>query len=400
MDAVTRVVITGAGVVSCFGIGLAPFWRAVREGCSGIRPLHGFPPDTVRFSNAAQCLDFDAALHLQPKLLTLLDRFAQMAVVAAREAVHHAGLERLPAQAAIITGSSAGGQNSMDEAFVTLYRDGQARVHPFTIPRIMSNAAASQISIEFGVTGPSWNVSTACSSSSHALGQAFWLVRSGAAPMALAGGAECVFSTGFLKAWDAMRVVSPDVCRPFSRDRKGLILGEGAAMVVLEPLESARRRGAEILAEFVGFGMSSDAYHMTAPSEQGAIAAMKAALADAGLSPDDIGYINAHGTGTPANDRTEAAAIHALCPSAAVSSTKSMHGHALGAAGALEAVATACALHDRVLPPTIAVSEVDAECPIDVILSPRRQAASAALSNSFAFGGLNAVLAFRSPHAI
>jgi nodulation protein E len=226
------------------------------------------------------------------------------------------------------------------------------------------------------------------------------MVRSGAVRMAIAGGSEAVFSLGFLKAWEAMRVVSPDTCRPFSRDRRGLILGEGGAMLVLEPLDSARARGAKIYGEIVGFGMSSDAFHITQPSADGAARAMRAALADASLACESIGYINAHGTATPANDATETSAIRkvfgAHADKLAVSSTKSMHGHALGAAGALEAVVTLLALENGMLPPTANYTEPDPACDLDVIPNQARHAqVEYALSNSFAFGGLNAVLAFR-----
>jgi nodulation protein E len=293
-----------------------------------------------------------------------------------------------------------GGQGTEDEGFVNLYRNNIPRVNPLTIPRTMENAAASRISLEMGIVGPTYTVSTACSSSNHAIGQAFWMVRSGAAQMALTGGSEAVFSLGFLKAWEAMRVVSPDTCRPFSKDRRGLILGEGGAMLVLEPLESARARGAKIYGEVVGFGMSSDAFHITQPSPDGAARAIRAALHDGGLKPEDIGYINAHGTATQANDVTETAAIRkafgAHADRLAVSSTKSMHGHTLGAAGAIEGVATMLSLQHGLLPPTANYSEPDPACDLDVIPNtPRKAQVEYALSNSFAFGGLNAVLAFR-----
>jgi nodulation protein E len=263
----------------------------------------------------------------------------------------------------------------------------------------MGNAAASRISMEHGITGPVYNVSTACSSSNHAIGQAFWMVRSGASELAITGGAEAIFSLGFLKAWEAMRVVSPDTCRPFSKDRRGLILGEGAAMLVLEPLDAAVARGATIYGEITGFGMSSDAHHITQPSPEGAARAMRAALADARIGAGEVDYINAHGTGTAANDCTETAAIRCVfgqhAGNLAVSSTKSMHGHALGAAGAMEAVATVLALRHELLPPTANYTTPDPECDLDVIPNePRKAAAEYALSNSFAFGGLNAVLVF------
>ena len=265
----------------------------------------------------------------------------------------------------------------------------------------MANAGASHISMRYGITGPAWTVSTACSSSNHAIGQAFWMVRSGAVDCAIAGGSEAVFHFGFLKTWEAMRVVSTDTCRPFSRDRKGLILGEGGAMLVLEPLESARARGATVLAELAGFGMSADAHHITQPSVEGAAAAMRGALADARSNHEEIGYINAHGTGTAANDPAETKAIRCVfgahADRLAVSSTKSMHGHTLGAAGAIESVATILALRNGVLPPTANYTTPDPECDLDVVPNVAREARiSAALSNSFAFGGLNAVLLFRS----
>jgi nodulation protein E len=255
--------------------------------------------------------------------------------------------------------------------------------------------------MEFGLTGPGFTFSTACSSAGHAIGHAFWMVRGGAADLAIAGGSEAPFSFGLLKAWEAMRVVSPDTCRPFSRDRRGMILGEGAAMFILEPLEAARARGARIHAEIVGFGMSSDAAHITQPSAEGAMRAMRAALQDAGMAPEQVGYINAHGTGTVANDAAETAAIRAVfgahADRLAVSSTKSMHGHALGAAAALECLAAVLALRDGVLPPTANFNEPDPACDLDVIPNHARAAqVECALSNSFAFGGLNAVLALRA----
>jgi nodulation protein E len=264
----------------------------------------------------------------------------------------------------------------------------------------MGNAAASRISLEFGLTGPVYTISTACSSSNHALGNAFWLVRNGQVDIAITGGSEAVFTRGVLHAWEAMRVVSPDTCRPFSKDRRGLILGDGGAMLVLEGLDGARARGARIYAEVVGFGMSSDAHHVTQPSADGASRAMRAALADGDLTPEHIGYINAHGTGTPANDSTETSAIRAVFGSHAdrllVSSTKSLHGHTLGAAGAVEGVAAILALQNGLIPPTANYTEPDPACDLDIVPNHAKEAhIEYALSNSFAFGGLNAVIAFR-----
>jgi nodulation protein E len=400
-----RVVVTGTGVISSIGNNTSDFWRSLVEGRSGISRLQAVDPALLRFTNAAEVRDFAPSQHFDEKEISLLDRFAQFGVVAAREAVAQAGIawtQPLRESTAIVTGSCTGGQTTEDEGFVNLYRNNIPRVNPFTIPRTMENAAASRISLETGVLGPTYTISTACSSSNHAIGQAFWLVRSGAVDMAIAGGSEAIFSLGFLKAWEAMRVVSPDTCRPFSKDRRGLILGEGAAMLVLEPLDAALARGASILGEILGFGMSSDAFHITQPSPDGAARAMRAALKDAELKAEAVGYINAHGTATLANDATETAAIRqvfgAHTDRLAVSSTKAMHGHTLGAAGAIEAAATLLALQHGILPPTVNFNEPDPACDLDVIPNVARPAVvEFALSNSFAFGGLNAVLAFRRP---
>ncbi|HEV2691007.1 MAG TPA: beta-ketoacyl-[acyl-carrier-protein] synthase family protein [Bryobacteraceae bacterium] len=400
---IRRVVVTGLGVVSALGQNCGEFWKALSNGQPGIGPIEAIAPGLLRFPNGAEVRNWNPAAHFDEKEAGLLDRFAQFGAVAAREAVADAGIEwttGLRENTAIVTGSCVGGQGTEDEGFVNLYRNNIPRVNPLTIPRTMENAAASRISLEMGIVGPTYTVSTACSSANHAIGQAFWMVRTGAVQMALTGGSEAVFSLGFLKAWEAMRVVSPDTCRPFSKDRRGLILGEGGAMLVLEPLESAKARGAKVYGEIVGFGMSSDAFHITQPSPDGAARAIRAALADGGLQPEDIGYINAHGTATLANDVTETAAIRkvfgAHADRLAVSSTKSMHGHTLGAAGAIEGVATLLSLYHGLLPPTANYSEPDPACDLDVIPNGARQAqVEYALSNSFAFGGLNAVLAFR-----
>jgi nodulation protein E len=398
-----RVAVTGIGVISALGCARDAFWQGLARGASAIRPLTLVQPGSLKFANGAEVADFQASVHFDEKEAGLLDRFAQFALVAAREAVADAAIEftrDLGVRTAIVTGTSAAGQSSEDEQFRNLYARNETRIHPLTIPRIMANAAASRISLEYGITGPTYTVSTACSSSNHAIGQAFWMVRNGLAEVAVAGGSEAPFSLGFLKAWEAMRVVSPDTCRPFSRDRRGLILGEGAAMLVLEPLERARARGARIWGEIAGFGMSSDAHHITQPSSLGAARAMSAALTDADAAPEAAGYINAHGTGTLANDATEVEAIRSVFGVRAdklmLSSTKSMHGHALGAAGALEAAATLFALHERMIPPTANFSEPDPACDLDVVPNLARSAeVEWAMSNSFAFGGLNAVLVFR-----
>jgi nodulation protein E len=402
-----RVAVTGLGVISSLGNNLSEFWSSLRGGQCGISRITGADVSQLRFQNGAEVRGYDCSQHFSPNQADLLDRFAQFAVIAAREAIKDSGIivnGELRHQTAIITGACVGGQSSEDASFLDVYKMGKSRVHPLTIPRVMANANASHISMEFGITGPAYTISTACSSANHAIGQAFHMVRSGEVEAAITGGSEAPFSFGILKAWEALRVVSPDLCRPFSKNRNGMILGEGAAILVLEPLEAARARGARVHAELVGSGMSSDAGHITAPSVEGPVRAMKAALRDGSLPAEQVGYINAHGTGTPANDATETRAIREVfqkhADRLAVSSTKSMHGHALGAAGALEAVATVLALHEGVLPPTINFGQPDPECDLDVIPNQARAAkVECALSNSFAFGGLNAVLAFRRAEA-
>jgi nodulation protein E len=400
------------GVISALGLDQQQFWQALVNGQSGIGPIPqdvGPNPEMgmnqVRFKNGAAVLGYNAETYFPRKTLSFMDRFAQFSVIAAREAVTMAGIEwtdELRESAAIITGSCMGGRFTEEIGYWELFHHGRHRVHPLTIPLGMSNAGASHISMEFGLHGPAYTISTACSSSAHAIGNALWMVRSGAAPLAIAGGSEAPLFLGGLKAWEAMRVVSPDTCRPFSANRSGMILGEGGAMLVLEPLDRALARGAKPLAEIVGFGMSADACHVTQPSAEGAGKAIRGALRDGGLATEQVGYINAHGTATEANDRMEAEAIHAIFgrnTTLPVSSTKSMHGHTLGAAGAIEAVATVLALRNGVLPPTANYMQPDPDCDLDVIPNQSRPVgAEVALSQSFAFGGLNAVLAFRAWH--
>ncbi len=376
-----RVVVTGLGVVCAVGHDVSCFWESLQAGRPGIEPIEGADRTQLRFQNGAEVRGFDPSRYFEQRDIDLLDRFAQFGVVAAREAVADAGIvftDELRERTGIVTGSCVGGQVTEDEGFVSLYRRNNPRGNPLTIPRVMNNAGASRISQEFGIVGPAWTVSTACSSSNHAIGQAFRMVRDGDVDVAIGGGSEATFSLGFLKSWEAMRVVSPDTCRPFSKDRRGLILGEGGACLILETLEGAQARGAKIHGEIVGFGMSADAHHITQPSSGGAARAMRAAITDCGLQPEQFGYINAHGTGTSANDATETAAIRAFfgahADKLAVSSTKSMHGHALGAAGAIEAVATILALEKGVLPPTANYNEADPACDLDVIPNEARKA--------------------------
>jgi nodulation protein E len=305
--------------------------------------------------------------------------------------------EELALEAATVLGTGIGGQTTMDEQYSRIYLQKNSRVHPFTVPKLMPNAAASQVSMDLGLKGPTYSVVSACASSTHAIGQAFHMVRSGQAPFALAGGTEACLTFGTIKGWEALRVLAPDTCRPFCKTRLGLVLAEGAAIMVLEPRDRAIARGARIYAEILGFGMSADAADITAPDADGAARAMNAALKDAKAVPADIDYINAHGTGTTANDRTETIAIRkvfgAHADKVAVTSSKSVLGHSLGAAGALELAATALAIRNETIPPTANFQEADPECDLDVVPNAARKATiRMAMSNSFAFGGLNAVL--------
>ncbi len=398
-----RVVVTGLGVVSALGHTTAAFWSALRAGRSGIGPITAIPSDDLNVKIAAEVKDFDPGDHFAGNRAALLDRFAQFGLVAAREAVAHSGLDfagGLGARTATIIGTGVGGQNTQDDNYRRLYGERARRLHPFTIPRLMVNAACSHITMEHGLTGPAYAIASACSSSGHAIGQAFHMVRHGAAEAAVTGGAEACITFGTMKGWEALRVMTTDTCRPFARNRSGMVLGEGAAILVLEPLERAQARGATIHAEVVGFGMSSDAGDIVQPSADGAARAIAACLDDARLEPKDVDYVNAHGTGTAANDVTETRALHqafgAHAARLAVSSTKSMHGHAMGAASALELVAAILGARDSIAPPTANFTEPDPECDLDYVPGEARaMAIDIALSNSFAFGGLNAVLSVR-----
>ena len=398
-----RVVITGVGVISGLGNNAGEFWDAVSVGCSGIRPITKTDVSDIRFKNGAEIRGFDERQHFDDKMLLWLDPFCQYGIVSAREAIADSGIEfddRLRDRGGVITGNCLGGKTTEGELFRKLYAEGVQRFPPTTIPRAMANAVSSHVSMEFGLTGANFTTSTACSSSNHAIGQAFWLVRQGTLDVAIVGGSEAPLCYGNLKAWEPMRVVSTDTCRPFSKDRTGMILGEAGAMFVMEELEMAKARGAKIYAEVCGFGMSADAHHLTMPLAAGASKAMRAALEDGNLKPEQIGYVNAHGTGTQANDPMESEAIRMVfgdrTDDIRVSSTKSMHGHTLGAAGAIEGAATVLALHNKLLPPNANFNEPDPECDLNIIQNEALPAEpEAAISNSFAFGGLNAVVAFK-----
>jgi nodulation protein E len=397
-----RVVITGLGIISPLGNSAAEMETALHAGRVAIAPLTSVPTETLAVKIGAEVKDFDAASQFDDKKLPLLDRCAQFALAAARQAVTQSGLDlrALGARAAVIIGSGVGGITTLDECFHRLYGEGAKRTHPFTVPELMISAAMSHISMENGITGPSFTVASACASANHAIGVAYQMVKSGAVTAAVTGGTEAPLTYGTLKGWEALRVMSAEMCRPFSKNRSGMVLGEGAGIFVIENRDHAVARGAPILAEIAGFGMSSDASDIVMPNAGGAAAAMRACLEDAGLKPDEVDYINAHGTGTPANDPTETKAIRAAfgpyADKLAVSSTKSMHGHALGAAGAIELAATVIAMNGGFIPPTANFTEPDPACDLDVVPnSARDKAFDVALSNSFAFGGHNAVLAVR-----
>jgi len=398
------VAITGIGIVSCFGRGKEAAADAITSGRSGIRIIDNFDSSLLSCRIAggvpAEALP-DAPFHG--------DRFTRLALIAAAEAVEEAALPDSgidPHRIGTLIGTGLGGGETSDATYRRLYGDKLTRLAPTTIPYAMYNAATSAVSARWNATGPATTTVSACASSAHAIGQAFHWIRHGLVDVVIAGGSDAPLTYSTLRAWEGMRVLAIDnehpeaACRPFSADRKGLVLAEGAAVLVLEEWESARRRSQPILGEIVGFGLSSDAGHVTDPSARGAAFAMRMALADAGLSVDDIGYINAHGTGTRANDQTETEAVREVFGARAdevpVSSTKSMHGHAMGASGAIEIVCSILALKRGVLPPTINLEQPDPACDLDYVPNQARPArVELFLSNSFAFGGLNGVLAIR-----
>ena len=398
-----RVVITGAGTVNALGRDVRTTLSAMAEGRCAIGPLEF--PDVERLSIriGAQVQDWHPEVLFDAKTLSLCDRVTQFALVAAREAVAQSGLEfagDLGLRAGVVMGTAGGGVMTWNEAYRAVYAEGRNRVHPLVVPRLMNNAGASHIAMEFGLRGPAFSVSTACASSNHAIGLAFQMVRSGVTPVMVAGGAEAMLCFGGVKAWEGLRVMSHDGCRPFCATRNGMVQGEGAGVFVLEEREHARARGANILAEVAGFAMTSDASDIVMPSVEGAGRAIAGALQDAEFAPDTVGYINAHGTGTAANDRTECAAIRSAFGAAAdrvmLSSTKAMHGHCIGGTGAVELLACILALRDGLIAPTIGLRTRDPECDLDVVPNTAREVPTRrALSNAFAFGGLNAVLALQ-----
>lgn len=398
-----RVVITGAGTINALGHSVPETLEAMREGRCGIGELDFQDVDRLAIRIGGQVRGYEPETRFNRQQLALYDRFTQFTLVAAREAIAQAGLEfagELAARTGVVLGNSGGGMTTLDENYRSVYEEGKNRVHPFVVPKLMNNAAASHVSMEFNLKGPSFTVSTACASSNHAMAQAFQLVHGGASPVMITGGSESMLCFGGVKAWEGLRVMSKDGCRPFSANRNGMVQGEGAGVFVFEELEHARKRGAPILAEIAGFAMSSDAADIVMPSKQGAARAMRGALHDGRIDAGDVGYINAHGTGTAANDKTESASVADVFGAHAdrlmISSTKSMHGHLIGGTGAVELLACIMAVRDGIVAPTIGYDEPDPECALDVVPNEAREAdVEVALSNAFAFGGLNAVLALK-----
>ena len=404
-----RVAITGLGVVSALGVGTERFWAGVRAGASGVRRITRFDPSGFLAQAAAEVCGFDATAYFEDAERELLDPFAHYALVAAVEAwrraeIHLSDIER--DRAGVIIGSAMGGITSQDDGYRRLYANNQSRLHPYTVPRAMINAAAGHISMRYGLRGPVLATGTACAAAAHAVGEAAEMIRAGRAELMIAGGADAPIAPGVVRSWESLRVLAPmadrpaETCRPFSRDRRGLVLGEGAGVVVLEAWERAERRGADILAELAGYGATADAGHLTQPGLEAPVQAITMALAQAQLPADAIDYVNAHGTGTRLNDSAETAivkrAFGAHAARLAISSTKPMHGHAMGASGGLELVATVLAMRHGLAPPTINYDEPDPECDLDYVPNAAREMPiRAAVSNSFAFGGLNAALAVR-----
>ncbi|AFO87584.1 beta-ketoacyl-[acyl-carrier-protein] synthase family protein [Phaeobacter inhibens] len=398
-----RVVITGMGTINALGHTVSETMTSMAEGRCGIGELEFQDVDRLSIRIGGQVRGFEAEGRFNRQQMSLYDRFTQFTLTAAKEAIDQSGLEfhgELSQKSGVVLGTAGGGVSTWDDNYRSVYEAGKNRVHPFVVPKLMNNAAASHVSMEHNLKGPSFTVSTACASSNHAMAQAFQMVRSGMAPVMITGGSESMLCFGGVKAWEGLRVMSRDACRPFSANRNGMVQGEGAGVFVFEDYEHARARGADIICEVIGFAMSSDAADIVMPSKQGAARAIAGALQDAKLNPEDVGYVNAHGTGTAANDKTECAAVADVfgphADNLMISSTKSMHGHLIGGTGAVELLACIMALRDGVVAPTIGYEEPDPECALDVVPNEARQAdVTVALSNAFAFGGLNAVLALR-----
>jgi nodulation protein E len=389
-----RVVITGAGTVNPLAQDVAGTFAALAQGRGAIGPLDVPDADRLHIRIGAQVADWDEARFGRD--LSLYDRVTQFALTAADQAVAQAGLAGGPdpTRLGVILGTAGGGLGTIEANYRAVFAEGKNRVHPLTVPRLMASAPASHVAMRHGAQGPVFAVASACASSNHAMGLALQMIRAGMADVVLTGGADAMLTFGGIKAWEGLRVMSPDGCRPFCATRNGMVMGEGAAVFVFEAHEVALARGATVLAEVAGFGMTSDASDIVLPSADGAARAIRLALADAGLTGPDIGYVNAHGTGTAANDRIESGVIlHELGPDVPVSSTKSMHGHLIGGTGAVELLACLLALKQGVIAPTIGHAVADPDCGIHLVRNAALQSpVGATLSNAFAFGGLNAVI--------
>ncbi len=404
-----RVVVTGIGVFASNGKNAESFFEALAQGRSAIRRIQQFDPAQLSVQIAAEIPGYDPLDYFPAKRLDLLDRFSQFALLAAKEAMDSSGIQLRDEERprfGVVTGTGMGGAQTFESGYFKLFAEHVTRLHPFTIPKIMHNAATSQICMEFGAQGPALTTATACSSSGHAIGEAFHLIKFGMADVMLTGGTEAPLTFGMIRSWESVRVLATGngdpsrACRPFSLDREGLVMGEGAAMLLLEELEHAKQRGARIYGELAGFGLSSDASHITQPSIDGPARAVRMALAEAQVNPEEVDYINAHGTGTRLNDVTETQVIKEVfgdhARKVAISSTKSMHGHVMGATGAVEMAATIQAIVRGVIPPTASYTQPDPECDLDYVPNQAREKpVRIAVSNSFAFGGLNAVLLVR-----
>ena len=406
-----RVVVTGIGLVSALGIGTDANWEALCNGQSGIGPITRFDASAFTTRIAGEVKDFDPLQYIEKKDVKKMDIFIQFAIAAADGAMSDSGLKVTPAndtRVGVLIASGIGGFTTIEREHKAFLEGGPRKISPFFIPSAIINLAAGQVSIRFGAKGPNSATCTACTASAHAVGDAYEIIKRGAADAMIAGGSEaavCAMGVGGFAALRALSTRNDEptrASRPFDKDRDGFVLGEGAGVVVLEELESALRRGARVYAEVVGYGMSGDAYHMTGQPEDanGAVRAMSAAIESAGVSPSVVNYINAHGTSTPINDPTETLAIKTCFGPQAhkltVSSTKSMTGHLLGAAGGLEAGITALAVHHQIAPPTINLDQPDEACDLDYVPNAKRQwPIEYALSNSFGFGGTNAALLFR-----
>ena len=403
---IENIVVTGMGCISSAGNNLAEFEKNIFsiEPVNTINPVSLFESDNRSDYIAAEVKNYTSESYFSKNELKLLDRFAQFALISAQEAINDASIDFAQVntnRVSVVHGSSIGGQQTIEASYAQLFEQGKNRVHPFTVPKLLPSAGASQISMKFGIKGPTFTTSSACSSSGHAIAMAALMLRSNLIDIALVGGAEACITKGNFMAWDGLRVLSTDTCRPFSLDRSGLVIGEGAGTLILERETHARSRGVKIYAKLTGIGMSSDAHNAVQPLSEGAEQAMAAALDDAKLQNTEIDYINAHGSGTIQNDKTESKAIQTVFPNFStapfVSSTKSTHGHMLGAGAAVEAIASILAIQKQTVPPTTHFNQADPLCGINLVTTkPMKAKVQRVLSNSFAFGGLNVSLIFEA----